>query len=206
MEKNAPKGPKKGIQGVCLFLFVLVLVPGFCLARDGGHYFQEGTRLLKQAKPDQAVISLTEAIRLMPDRVAAYNNRGLAYLELKKYAEAKRDFFRALQLSPDDQEANNNLGILFCDENDFDRALPYFQKAIQDKSTSTSFDLIVYRNLSFVYMRKGMTAEAAEAYEKVKGLEGKTSGNPDLRPYGERTADYTLTLEFSKPCSKGEQE
>jgi Tfp pilus assembly protein PilF len=199
MNRNALK---RWIQGVVLSLFVLVLFSGRGLARDGGYYFQEGTRLLKQAKPHQAVASLTEAIRLVPDRAAAYNNRGLAYFELKKYAKAKQDFFTALQLSPDDQQANNNLGILFCDEKDYDQALVYFQKAVKDNSAPTPFDRIVYGNLSFVYLRKGMTEEASEAYEKTKDIGGGPSNNLNTRPYGKGTEDYNLTLGFSTISSK----
>jgi Tfp pilus assembly protein PilF len=201
MNSNALKG---WIQGIVLTFSVLVLFSGPSLAGDGGYYFQEGTRLLKQAKPDQAVASLTEAIRLVPDRVAAYNNRGLAYFELKKYAKAKQDFFTALQLSPDDQQANNNLGIVFCGEKDYDRALPYFQKAIKDNSAPTSFDLLVYRNLSFVYLRKGMTEEASESYQKTRDIGGGPPDNLSTRRYGERTQDYTLTLDFSTIPSKDE--
>ena len=194
MKRNALK---RWMQGVVLFLSVLVLFSGHGLAMDGGHYFREGTRLLKQAKPDQAVASLTEAIRLEPDSVAAYTNRGLAYFELKKYAKAKQDFFTALQLSPDDQQANNNLGILFCGEKDYDQALFYFQKAIKDSKAPTSFDLIVYRNLSFVYMKKGMTEEASEAYEKTREISDRQPSRLSMRPYGEGARDYTLTLGFS---------
>ena len=197
---------KKRIAGAAVLVLSVVFLQSVCRAGEGDYYFREGTRLLKQAKLDQAVTSLTEAIRLAPDRVEAYNNRGLAYFEQKRYPEAKRDFFTALQLSPDNQAANNNLGIIFCGEEDYDQALSLFQKAAQGRGSSQFYNLIVYRNLSFVYARKGMTAEAAEAAGKAQDIQDKAAGSLDLRPYGENTADYALTLEFSTGHAKAKKE
>ena len=189
---------KRWIGGILLPVLIVVLFPGLCLAQDGDFYFKEGTKLLKQAKLDQAVGTLTEAIHLSPDHVEAYNNRGLAYFEQKKYPQAKQDFFTALQLSPDDQEANNNLGILFCGQEDYDRALLYFQRAIESSGAPNSYDMVVYRNLSFVYMKKGMREKAVAAFEKARSIQDELVGELDLRPYAERSKNYTLTLEFTK--------
>ncbi|MBW2096972.1 MAG: tetratricopeptide repeat protein, partial [Deltaproteobacteria bacterium] len=187
----------RGILAVLVPLLLLVMVPGLGLAGNENDYFQKGTRLLKQGKLDQAARALTKAIHLAPDHVEAYNNRGLAYFEQKKYPEAQKDFFTALELSPDDQEANNNLGIFFCGQEDYDRALVYFQRAVEKSDAPTTFDLVVYRNLAFVYRKKGMTEEAAKASEKARSIQDKVSEDLDLRPYGEGTREYTLTLEFS---------
>jgi Tfp pilus assembly protein PilF len=197
---------KKWLPGIAMPLLFLALFPGLCLAGDGNYYFHEGTTLLKQGELDQAAAALTEAIRLVPDHAEAYNNRGLAYFEQKDYGLAKQDFFMALQLSPFDKQANNNLGILFCGQEDYDRALLYFQRAIQQKASPTAYDIIVYRNLAFVYMKKGMPGEAAEAYEHARNIQDKVSSNLDLRPYDEGTRDYTLTLDFSKVHPRGDQE
>jgi Tfp pilus assembly protein PilF len=189
---------KRWMTGIAVPLFLLAIVPGLSLARDGESYFQEGTKLLKQGELDQAAAALTEAIRLVPDHEEAYNNRGLAYFEQKDYALAKQDFFMALRLSPFDKQANNNLGILFCGQEDYDRALPCFQRAIEKSGAPTSYDMIVYRNLAYVYAKKGMQEEAAEAYAKAQSIQDKVSGDLELRPYGdEGTRDYTLTLDFS---------
>jgi len=194
MKKNILK---TWIPAMLVSLLLLVIVPGLSLAGDEDSYFQEGTRLLKQGALDQAAAVLTEAIDVTPDHVEAYNNRGLAYFEQKKYTEAQQDFLTAIHLSPFDKQANNNLGILFCGRGDYDRALLYFQRAVQKGDTPTPYDMVVYRNLAFVYMKKGMTKEAAEAYEKARCIQDKISEDLDLRPYGEAPRDYTLTLEFS---------
>lgn len=197
---------KKWLPGIAMPLLFLALFPGLCLAGDGNYWFHQGTTLLKQGELDQAAAALTEAIRLVPDHVEAYNNRGLAYFEQKDYGLAKQDFFMALQLSPFDKQANNNLGILFCGQEDYDRALLYFQRAGQESGAPTSYDRIVYRNLAYVYAKKGMQEEAAEAFERAQSIENKASGDIYLRPYGEGMPEYTLTLEFSKVHDRGKDE
>jgi Tfp pilus assembly protein PilF len=187
---------KRWMIGIAMPLLSLVLVPGLCLAGNGDSYFKKGTRLLKQAKPDQAVVALTEAIRLAPDRVEAYANRGLAYLEEKKYGQAKQDFLKALAIAPDDVKANNNLGVFYCGREDYDSALRYLRRATGAHTLSGPYGAVVYRNLGFIYTKKGMTEEAEDAYEKARGIQAKASGDLDLRPYGESSRDYALTLEF----------
>ena len=59
---------KKRIAGAAVLVLSVVFLQSVCRAGEGDYYFREGTRLLKQAKLDQAVTSLTEAIRLAPDR------------------------------------------------------------------------------------------------------------------------------------------
>ena len=177
-------------------LFLPVIFAGLSQAGDEDYYFQEGTRLLKQAKLDRAAAGLTEAIQLAPDHVEAYNNRGLVYFEQKNYEQAQEDFLAAIRLSPFDKQANNNLGVLFCSQQDYDHALLYFERAIKKGGAPTSYDMAVYRNLAFVYLKKGMQEEAAEAYETARNIQDRVSGSLDLREYGEGTRDYTLAIEF----------
>ncbi|RLB12642.1 MAG: hypothetical protein DRG82_16835 [Deltaproteobacteria bacterium] len=189
---------RKWLAGIAMSLLFLGTCPGMGFAGDEVLFFQQGTRLLKQGDLDQAEAVLTEAIHLAPDYVEAYNNRGLAYFEQKKYPQAQDDFLAAINLSPFDKQANNNLGILFCGRQDYDRALLHFHRAIAKREAPTPYDITVYRNLAFVYMKKGMKQEAAGAYEKARSIQDWFSGDMDVRPYGERTADYSLTLEFGR--------
>jgi Tfp pilus assembly protein PilF len=190
------KALRMGLIGIGMVVLILACSTERSLAGEDDFYFREGTRLLKLAKPAPAAEVLTEAIRLAPFRVEAYNNRGLAYFEQKKYQEAKQDFLTAVRLAPFDKEANNNLGVLFCSLEDYDRALRYFRQAVEKGGIATAYDMTVYRNLAFAYGKKGMIGKAAEALEVARNIQGRVSGNVTFREYGERSREYTLTLEF----------
>jgi len=186
----------KWLAGMAVMVISLMIAPGTGLAEKGDIYFEQGTRLLKETRLEQAIWAFTEAIRLAPDRVEAYTNRGLAYLEEKKYGQAKQDFLKALAIAPDDVKANNNLGVFYCGREDYDSALRYLRRATGAHTLSGPYGAVVYRNLGFIYTKKGMTEEAEDAYEKARGIQAKASGDLDLRPYGESSRDYALTLEF----------
>ena len=187
-----------GLVGIGMVVLLLACSTERSLAGEDDFYFREGTKLLKLAKPGPAAEAFTEAIRLAPFRVEAYNNRGLAYFEQKKFEQARQDFLTAVRLAPFDKQANNNLGVLFCSLEDYDRALRYFQRAVEKGGIATAYDMTVYRNLAFAYGKKGMTGKAAEAYETALAIQNKVSGNLDLRSYGERSGEYSLTLEFPR--------
>ena len=190
-----------GLVGMGMVVLFLACSSGRSLAGDEENSFQEGTRLLKLGKPGAAAEALTEAIRLAPFRVEAYNNRGLAYFEEKKFEEAQQDFLTAVRLAPFDKEANNNLGVLFCSLEDYDRALRYLHRAIEKGGIATAYDMTVYRNLAFAYRKKGMTGKAAEADKIALAIQHTVSGNVDLRPYGERSVEYSLSLEFPREAN-----
>jgi tetratricopeptide (TPR) repeat protein len=63
-------------------------------------YHNRGLHLLKSGYPEMAVKDFDKAISLLPPYLLAINDRGAAYLTLKKYPEALADFNRAIALNP----------------------------------------------------------------------------------------------------------
>ena len=63
-----------------------------------------------RGRPEEAVASYREAIRLVPDFPEACNNLGVALHALQRSEEAIDALRRALALAPDYAEAHNNLG------------------------------------------------------------------------------------------------
>ena len=57
---------------------------------------------LGRGQLSEAVLDLTEAIRLKPDHAEAYNQRGLVYRRLEQYAEAIEDYTEAIRLANDE--------------------------------------------------------------------------------------------------------
>ena len=63
---------------------------------------KEGDDLLYIGEADEAIILYSEAIKMEPKNVLAYNKRGLAYYSINEYSDAADDFNKAVTLAPDD--------------------------------------------------------------------------------------------------------
>ena len=71
-------------------------------------WFDKSVALLSDGKSTdigKAIEYLSEAIRLKPDFMEAYNNRGIAYGKLGQYQRAIQDCDTAIRLKPDDAGA-----------------------------------------------------------------------------------------------------
>ncbi len=87
---------------------------------------------------ESAISDYTEALRLFgPDSQEApevLNNRGVAFLKLRKSAEALADFDAAIKARPDYAEAFANRGRVHLDKEDYDAAMQDLDKAIDLKA------------------------------------------------------------------------
>ena len=71
--------------------------------------FNKANVLRDQQKFSEAVSFYTKALRLRPNVMEIYNNRGYAFFKLGKLNKAKEDFRFALRLAPDSEAVKNNL-------------------------------------------------------------------------------------------------
>jgi tetratricopeptide (TPR) repeat protein len=69
---------------------------------DGRGLFWAGVTYAKEGDYHNAVRLYTAALRLAPEFKPAYNNRGLAYMQLGDYARAARDFDELVRRDPQD--------------------------------------------------------------------------------------------------------
>jgi Flp pilus assembly protein TadD len=79
---------------------------------------------------------LQEAIRLVPDFAAAYNNLGQAYEGLGQYDKARVYYERAVELNPQYANAYLNLGKLLYRSGERKRARWSFTQVIKLESGS----------------------------------------------------------------------
>jgi len=117
----------------------------------------------KFTDPGKAIEYLNEAIRLKPDYVKAYNNRGIAYGNLGQYQRAIQDYDKAIRLKPDDAEIYYNRGIAYG-------KLGQNQRAIQDYDTAIRLkpdDAAAYNNRGFAYDDLGQNQRAIQDYDKA---------------------------------------
>ena len=73
------------------------------------------------------------ALKIKPNDVDAYNNRGLILLDLKRFEEALDSFAVALKIRPDLAEAYNNRGLALQELQHFEEALDSFAVALKNK-------------------------------------------------------------------------
>ncbi len=64
---------------------------------DPGAWNLLGLSLLCQRKHDPALTAFKKALEAMPSYTDVHNNLGVAYMEMKKYPDAKKEFLIALQ-------------------------------------------------------------------------------------------------------------
>jgi tetratricopeptide (TPR) repeat protein len=93
----------------------------------------------------------------------AYNNRGLASMELGRLEEALSDFDRAILISPKYLEAYNNRGVVYYRMGRYDAAMENFNKAL---SLNPNYHRI-YTNIGLVHVSEGKYELAIQDFNKT---------------------------------------
>lgn len=70
-----------------------------------------GRELTQAGQLSEAIVELTEAIKLSPDLARAYNARGYAYLRSHDYPHALADLNEAIRLNPTYRNAYANRAV-----------------------------------------------------------------------------------------------
>jgi protein O-GlcNAc transferase len=91
-----------------------------------------GTMAYLQQNYAAAAADQAKAVKAEPNYAPYRNNYGMTLRRLQKRKEAEQQFLKAISLEPQDPMAYANLGrMLYEDEDEFKRAEPYLQKALQ---------------------------------------------------------------------------
>ena len=87
----------------------------------------------KYTDPQKARNYWDRAIATHPQIAEAYNNRGLAFYNLKLYQEAIKDFSQSIRMKPGYAEAFNNRGNVYYELDQYKKARADFDRSIQIK-------------------------------------------------------------------------
>ncbi|CAK84526.1 unnamed protein product, partial (macronuclear) [Paramecium tetraurelia] len=91
-----------------------------------------------------------EAISINPKYVDAWNNKGIALYNLKKFEEAIQCYEKVISINPKDEQAINIKGLLLQElQNDLD-ALSCFEQAIQIQTSAIRLKNKGYQSLIFL--------------------------------------------------------
>jgi Tfp pilus assembly protein PilF len=85
----------------------------------------------KYKNPNKAIEYWGHAISQKQNTVKAYNNRGLAYYDLKQYQKAIKDYDQAIKQDPGYVAAFNNRGNSYYELAEYQRALTDFNQSLQ---------------------------------------------------------------------------
>jgi tetratricopeptide (TPR) repeat protein len=124
----------------------------------------------KFKNPKKAVDYLSRAISDKQNTIEAYNNRGLAYHELKQYDNAIEDYSQAIKLDPAQVTAYNNRGNSYYERNEYQLALADFNQSLERKPDYAKAHL----NRGLVYYQMDQTDQACKDFQNASD-----HGDPD---------------------------
>lgn len=110
------------------FLMFIGLVAAQAHDMEAMKYYNLG---LSSTLTSKKINYFTEALRLDPDLVEAYEKRGLLYFFQEKYDEVIQDFQKYIELAPANGEDYRMLGLGFLKNHIYNRAIDNFNRAIK---------------------------------------------------------------------------
>jgi DNA-binding winged helix-turn-helix (wHTH) protein/TolB-like protein/Flp pilus assembly protein TadD len=126
------------------------------------------SQVMSERNYDAAMKSLRRAIELNPNYALAHQRYAWQLVAGPRLDEAVREMRRAQELDPLSATNNSALGTLLFYSRQYDESLRYSRRAIELDPESS----LMLLNLGMVYEQKGMYAEAIDAYQKTKKLNG----------------------------------
>lgn len=94
-------------------------------------YWRQGERYYKLQQYDEAMQSLSKAIREQSNTAQFYNSRGNIYDKLGDYENAILDYDKAIELNPDYSIAYRNRGRIYKILDNYKKAMSDYDKAIE---------------------------------------------------------------------------
>ena len=142
---------------------------------------ERGYFLMLLGKIESAIKSYSDAIELNPRYSAAYNNRGVVYVDIGEYNRAIKDFNTAIELNPNDFFAYNNRGNTYSNIGNINNAIKDFNKAITLKPNYAN----AYNNRGNAYVKQGYFEKAIKDFNTAIKLDPDFPG-----AYNSRGAAY----------------
>jgi tetratricopeptide (TPR) repeat protein len=118
---------------------------------------------------EEMVTKSSQLITKYPDDVAAYSDRGGAYILIKQYDEALVDLNKAIELKPYYADALNNRGLLLCARGEFKQALNDLNYAVERIPTEMAY----YINRGTCYRKMGDHLHAGVDFDYALNMSSK---------------------------------
>jgi tetratricopeptide (TPR) repeat protein len=105
-----------------------------------GDLFAQANFRRRQNDLPGAIATLDQVIRMDPENVDAYMERGDVYLNMREYLSAAVDFDQVIQISPEIGEAYYNRGIAYLRSGSPKESLESFQVAAEKFKAQGKFE------------------------------------------------------------------
>jgi hypothetical protein len=120
----------------------------------------------KYTDPNKARNYWDRAIATNPKVAEAYNNRGLAFYNLKLYQEAIKDFSQSIRMKPGYAEAFNNRGNTYYELDQYEKARADFDQSIRIKPKYSK----AHMNRGLVYFQMQKIDQACNDFRRACDL------------------------------------
>ncbi|MBU0513485.1 MAG: tetratricopeptide repeat protein [Proteobacteria bacterium] len=142
-------------------LIVGLMWPGTALARTAGEWLQRGLSAYRAGQYNRAVTCFSQVIELRPRFAPAHNDRGSAFLMIKRYDLAIRDFGQAILLNPKFAAAFHNRGLAHSAKGMHWRAIGDYSRAVELRTDYAE----ALNNRGYAYARLKLYRRAKKDYE-----------------------------------------
>jgi hypothetical protein len=120
----------------------------------------------KYTDPNKAKSYWDRAIAGSPKVAETYNNRGLAFYNLKLYQEAIKDFSQSIRMKPGYAEAFNNRGNAYYELDQYEKARADFDQSIKIKPKYSK----AHMNRGLVYFQIEAIDQACKDFRRACDL------------------------------------
>ena len=209
---------KNSILAVCATALLIALPAAPAEAQkkskgEGSAHTQKGVQLAQARQYEQAVAEFTAAIAESPRNAGGYINRGTAYRQWGKAAEAAQDaamagvryqsaiedFGKAIELAPKDEDGYAERGQTETLMRQYDAALADLNKAIELKPANP----VGYKFRGYVYIAlqdwekaiTDFTASIEKNPNDPQALDRRAWAYRNLKRFPEAVGDYTAIIE-----------
>src|SRR5262249_25679927 len=138
--------------------------------RDAVAYYRRGMANAATRRDfEKAIADFSKAIEIDPNYAESFNERGIAYREMKDYNRAIADQTKAIEINPRFARAYNSRGNAYHEMKDYARAIADTDKAIEvDPSYARA-----YNARGFTYQTMGEFDRALTDYTKAIEIDPK---------------------------------
>jgi tetratricopeptide (TPR) repeat protein len=133
--------------------------------------FDSAEAAARARRYDLAIPLYEKVVELEPKHKYAWNNLGMAQIDVRRYNDAIASLQRAIANDPYDEWAYNNLGRAYWGQHKYDEAIKAFQKQIE----VNPLDKWAHANLGRLYVERKSYKEAVPELEKALSITPEAS-------------------------------
>ncbi len=160
--------------------------------------------LHQDENPEAGILAYDKAIRLKPDLMEAYTNRGNVNVALDRYVEAIADYDEAISLKSDDK-AYSNRGVAKAELGQYEAAIADHDEAIRQNPNNAIF----YNNRGTTKSKSRRWNDAIADFDQALGLKSdladayhnRGSAKYALGLKNEARRDFETALELARKAN-----